>query len=88
MNIRNNIDTGTFLIVIMQHNSYETWSKALDEVTAEVAAIIDFVTKYKIDGIQFSNLQPTVRSITYLIDNLYIEPKPKIIEKYCNKNYS
>lgn len=50
-------------IVVMKHVSYEQWSEALSEkrLMREVKMIMRFVKKYSIDGIQFANLQPTVR---------------------------
>jgi hypothetical protein len=51
---------GTLLMVIMKHSSYEEWSSVLQNVKKEVDILIKFIKKYKIDGIQFSNLQPTV----------------------------
>lgn len=44
----------------MKHSSYEAWSNALQNVKKEVNILIKFIKNYKIDGIQFSNLQPTV----------------------------
>lgn len=51
----------TLLVVIMQHSTYEDWSRALKTPQKEVKIIMNVVEKYKIDGIQFSNLEPSVK---------------------------
>lgn len=50
----------SFLIVIMQCLNYNDWSLALDNSNQLVKNIVNMVIEYDIDGIQFSNLQPTV----------------------------
>lgn len=47
-------------MVIMKHSSYEEWSNALQNINKEVNIMIEFIKTYDINGIQFSNLQPTV----------------------------
>lgn len=50
----------TILVVMMEHPSYADWSDALDEPDKQVDLIMGFVKEFHIDGIQFSNLQPSV----------------------------
>lgn len=45
----------------MQHPTYEDWSHALKTPQKQVKIIMDYVETYKIDGIQFSNLEPSVK---------------------------
>lgn len=50
----------TILVVMMEYPSYADWSDALDEPKKQVDLIMDFIREFHIDGIQFSNLQPSV----------------------------
>lgn len=50
-------------VVIMQHSKYEDWSVALENPKKQVNIVMDVVDRYKIDGIQFSNLEPSVKLI-------------------------
>jgi len=50
----------SLLIVIMKFSSYRDWKHALKKANSRhlITNIIHMVKTYKIDGIQFSNLQP------------------------------
>lgn len=52
--------TNVSLIVIIKHLSYEDWSQAFNKIDKQAKLIVDYAKKYNIDGIQLSNLQPTV----------------------------
>lgn len=56
----------TLLIVMMEYRTYEDWSDALDQVEKVVETVMNFVKLHHIDGVQFSNLHPTVLNINCL----------------------
>jgi len=53
----------SLLIVIMQFSNYKFWVQALSNYRGMRKLIIDIIhtaVQYNIDGIQFSNLHPTM----------------------------
>ncbi|XP_015373025.1 PREDICTED: uncharacterized protein LOC107168211 [Diuraphis noxia] len=64
----------SLIIVIMQYSSYKYWKNALNhrDLNILVKDIINTVIRYKIDGIQFSNLHPSVgyKIDKHMMDNL------------------